>query len=306
MTLRKAYRSFVEEALGRGGEFSDVVLAGDCAPPLWPGQRPYVPGVGEQGLVLMAAGMAYGGRRVVLSGATSFLLGRAYEQIRSAIALTALPVCIVGYDSGFSAGYEGAARQMLEDVALMRLLPGITLLVPSDRDASIALLREALRRRRPAFLRFAEERNAALGKEQEPLCFTGARTLRPGGDITICACGIMVKEALKAADILAQQGLHAEVIECCCVNPLPGRSILSSLQKTGCCVVAEEHFLAGGLFESVTALAAQEYPVPVLPVTASGGFGQSGSTQHLRDYYGLTATQVVSAAVQAWARRRVG
>ena len=119
----------MEEALGHGGEFADVALVGDCAP-LWAGQRPYVPGVGEQGLVLMAAGMAYGGRRVVLSGATSFLLGRAYEQIRSAIALTALPVCIVGYDSGFSAGYEGAARQMLEDVALMRLLPGITLFVP--------------------------------------------------------------------------------------------------------------------------------------------------------------------------------
>ena len=302
--LADIYQSFLSRALGQDQEFSDVMLLGEGAPPLWPDQTPCPPGRGEQGLTLMAAGMAYGGRRVVLAGATSLLLGRAYEQIRSTIALSALPVCLVGCDSGFSAGYGGAARQMFEDIALMRSLPGMTLLVPSDWSASVILLREAVRRRRPGFMRLAANQVTHLEDEDARMRLSGVRTLRTGEDITLCACGIMVGEALKAADILAQQDIHAEVIDCYCLSPFPARPILSSLQKTGCCVTAEEHFLAGGLFEAVAGLSAQEYPAPVQPVAVNGGFGQSGITPDLKEYYGLTASRIVSAAVLAWTRRR--
>ena len=132
----------------------------------------------------------------------------------------------------------------------------------------------------------------------------GMRVLRRGADITLCACGIMVHEALRAADILARQDIGAEVIDCYSLAPFPARQLLSSIQRTGCCVTAEKHFLPGGLFEMVAGLAAREYPVPVQPVVVEIGFGQSGAPQDLKEYYGLTAAQIVSAAVLAWTRRR--
>ncbi|RRD65828.1 transketolase family protein [Fretibacterium sp. OH1220_COT-178] len=262
------------------------------------------PGAAEQSLVLMAAGMACGGKRVVVSACSSLLIGRAYEQIRSAIALPSLPVCLVGRDSGFGAGYAGGARQMFEDVALMRSLPNMKLLVPADGRSAVTLLREAVRQGGPSYVRLGAEGGEPCSAEEPRLRLGGMRVLRQGTDITLCAYGIMVGEALRAADVLAQQEIQAEVIDCYSLAPFPARPLLSSLQRTGCCVTAEEHFLPGGLFETVAGLAAREYPVPVQPVAVRSGFGQSGAPQDLKGYYGLTAAQIVSAAVLAWTRRR--
>ena len=295
---------------GRGEEFSGLVVLGEGASAPDAG-LPHAAGLAEQGLVLAAAGMACGGRKVVVASCASFLAGRAYDQIRSAVALPSLPVCLVGCDAGFGSGYTGGARQMFEDIALMRSLPNMKVLVPSDVDSAAALLREAVGRGGPAYVRLgsvvsgSERTSPNVSSEEDVrMRLGGMRVLRRGADITLCACGIMVQEALRAADILAQQDIGAEVIDCYSLAPFPARQLLSSIQRTGCCVTAEEHFLPGGLFEMVAGLAAREYPVPVQPVAVEIGFGQSGAPQDLKEYYGLTAAQIVSAAVLAWTRRR--
>jgi transketolase len=195
--------------------------------------------------------------------------------------------------------------QMLEDIALIRALPNVALLVPSDYVSARALLRETVILEGPSYTR--------LGRPEQPLIYKpedsdfrigGGRILKEGSQVTICACGIMVNEALKAAEVLRQQEIDAEVVDCYCLHPFPARLVLSSLQRTGCCVTAEEHFLPGGLFEIVAGLAVQEYPVPVQAVGVKTGFGQSGSAEELKEYYGLTADHIVSAAVLAWTMRR--
>ena len=295
---------------GRGEEFPGLVVLGEGVSDPVAG-RPHASRLAEQGLVLTAAGMAFGGRRVVVASCASFLAGRAYDQIRSAVALPSLSVCLVGCDAGFGSGYTGGARQMFEDIALMRSLPNMKVLVPSDVRSTVALLREAVGRGGPAYVRLGgvvpgtEEASPHLPPEEDArMRLGGMRVLRRGADITLCACGIMVQEALRAADILAQQDIGAEVIDCYSLAPFPARPLLSSIQRTGCCVTAEEHFLPGGLFETVAGLAAREYPIPVQPVAVEIGFGQSGAPQDLKEYYGLTAAQIVSAAVLAWTRRR--
>lgn len=295
---------------GRGEEFPGLVVLGEGVSDPVAG-RPHASRLAEQGLVLTAAGMAFGGRRVVVASCASFLAGRAYDQIRSAVALPSLSVCLVGCDAGFGSGYAGGARQMFEDIALMRSLPNMKVLVPSDVRSTVALLREAVGRGGPAYVRLGgvvpgtEEASPHLPPEEDArMRLGGMRVLRRGADITLCACGIMVQEALRAADILAQQDIEAEVIDCYSLAPFPARPLLSSIQRTGCCVTAEEHFLTGGLFETVAGLAAREYPIPVQPVAVEIGFGQSGAPQDLKEYYGLTAAQIVSAAVLAWTRRR--
>jgi transketolase len=259
----------------------------------------------EQNMVLTAAGMALAGRCVYAGAYSSFLVGRAYEQIRSSVALPKLSVHFASFHAGLTAGEEGATRQMLEDISLTRNFPGMAIFMPSDYTSARALLCKAADLEGPSYTR--------LGRSERPLIYApgdssfrvgGGRILREGDQITLCACGIMVKEALKAAEVLDQQDISAEVIDCYCLSPFPARLVLASLQRTGCCATAEEHFLPGGLFEIVAGLAAREYPVPVQPVGVKSGFGQSGSTEDLREYYGLTAAQIVSAAVLAWTMRR--
>ncbi|MDR1979382.1 MAG: transketolase [Synergistaceae bacterium] len=262
-------------------------------------------GAAEQNLVLTAAGMSIAGLCVYASACSSFLAGRAYEQIRSAVALPGLPVHLAGSHAGVTVGEDGATYQMLEDIALMRALHNMTILVPSDYTSAYALFRRVANMKGPSYTRLArQEQPSIYGPEDMDFRIGGGRILREGNQITICACGIMVGEALKAAEVLDQQDIGAEVIDCYCLRPFPVRLVSSSLQRTGCCVTAEEHFLPGGLFELVAGLAAREYPVPVQPVGVKIGFGQSGSAEDLKEYYGLTADQIVSAAVLAWTMRR--
>jgi transketolase len=262
-------------------------------------------GVSEQNLVLTAAGMAAAGRCVYAGAYSAFLVGRAYEQIRSAVALPGLRVHLVGSHAGVTVGEDGAMYQMLEDVALMRALPNMALLVPSDYVSARALLHKAAALKGPSYTRLSRpEQPLIYESEDTDFRIGGGRILKEGSKITICACGIMVNEALKAAKILRQQDIDAEIVDCYCLHPFPSRLVLSSLQRTGCCVTAEEHFLPGGLFEIVAGLAAQEYPVSVQAVGVKTGFGQSGSAEELKEYYGLTAEHIVSAAVLAWTMRR--
>ncbi|MGI6783887.1 MAG: transketolase family protein [Aminivibrio sp.] len=285
-----------------GGEGSDAGSA--LFREAWPG-KVFNLGAAEQDMILTAAGLALGGKNVCVSSNSSFLVGRGYEQIRSAIAIPGLPVKIAGTRCGVTVGEDGASRQMLEDLALMRAFPNMAILAPADYASAMAALTNAFSFNGPVYIR--------LGRGAAPQIYEdgdknfrpgGGRSLREGSEVTLCCCGIMVAEALKAAEVLAKQGIGAEVIDCYSVAPLPSQLILDSVHRTGCCVVAEEHFARGGLGEGVAALVSAAYPVPVKQVAIFDKFGQSGSPAELQEYYGLTASQIVSAAASAWTMRR--
>ena len=194
---------------------------------------------------------------------------------------------------------------MLEDLALMRVLPNMTVLVPADYTSALALLTGAADATNPVYIRLGRTAVPDVYDDGDDDFAPGAgRVLREGDDVTICCCGIMVSEALRAAAVLAKQNIRAEVIDCYSVSPLPARVILNSVHRTGCCVAAEEHFARGGLGEAVAALTASFYPVPMKQVAVFDKFGQSGTFEELRGYYGLTASQIVGAAVQVLTMRR--
>lgn len=260
---------------------------------------------GEQDMILTAAGLAVEGMHVFVSASASFLVGRGYEQIRSAVAIPGLPVKMAGTHCGITVGEDGASLQMLEDLAIMRAFPNMSVFVPADFASAGGILRAAAALRSPAYVRVGEMPVPDVYAEGDR-GFTpgGGRVLREGAGVTVCCCGIMVAEALKAAEVLARQDISAEVIDCYSVSPLPSQIILDSVHRTGCCVTAEEHFVRGGLGEAVSGLTGTSYPVPVKQVAVFDKFGQSGSPQELQEYYGLTASQIVSAAMQAWIMRR--
>ena len=259
----------------------------------------------EDDLVSTAAGLSLAGSRVVVASTASFLVGRAYDRIRNVVALPGLPLCLAGSGSGFSLGDEGAPFQMLEDLALMRALPAMTVIAPSDGPSARRLTVEACRGDGPVYLRLGDHRRPSLyGEDDEDFALGEGRLLRQGDEVTICACGVMVHEAMRAAEILAQQRLSPEVIDCYSVKPLPERLLLASIRRTGCCVIAEEHGAVGGLCGAVAERVSQSCPVPLRFVTAGERFGQSGTTANLQEYYGLTYKEIVGAAAQAWAMRR--
>ncbi|SRR6056297_141273 len=262
-------------------------------------------GVAEQELVAVSSGLSQTGRKVFASSISSFLTGRAYDQIRTLISLPELPVTLVGSHGGVTVGPDGATHQMLEDIALMRALPNISVLVPSDYWSAYHLIRSTVSSNAPSYVRLCRSNLPTVYTASDTDLVPGSgRMLVEGGGVTICACGIMVHEALKAAEILSQQDLSAEVIDCYSVNPLPYQVILASVRRTGCCVVAEEHSSRGGLGEAIASLVAGKYPVPVKFVSVENRFGQSGTPEELQEFYGLTGNQVVSASVQAWTMRR--
>ncbi len=262
-------------------------------------------GVAEQELVMVATGLAQTGRRVFASCLSSFLVGRAYDQIRNLVCLSQLPVTLVGSHGGISVGPDGATHQMVEDISLMRSLPNMAVLVPSDYWSTRHLVRSSWERKAPSYIRLSRCDVPDIYTETDSDIIPGSgRMLAEGEGVTICACGIMVKEAVKAASILYQQDIAAEVIDCYSVNPLPVQVILASARRTGCCVVAEEHSSRGGLGEAVASLICSNYPIPVKFVSLENEFGQSGTPEELMEYYGLTANQIVSSVMQAWTMRR--
>lgn len=262
-------------------------------------------GMADLDLVSTAAGMASAGKRPWIFSTASRLVGRAYDALRTTVALPRLPVKVVTFYGGVSAGEDGAVSQILEDVALMRSLPGMSVWIPCDRSSALSIFREVASEEGPSYVRLsAMDMPDIYGGDLEPEVCGGAVSLRSGDGVTICACGIMVHEAMKAASILAQQDIIAEVLDCRSIAPLPERSILDSVHTTGCCVVVEEHSARGGLGEAVAALLCKNYPVPSRFVSIDDRGGQSGSPRELLEYYGLTYQQIVGAAVEAWTMRR--
>ena len=262
-------------------------------------------GYSERDTVLLAAGLSLSGRNVFVSSQSAFLVPRAYDAIRTAVAIPSLPVRFLLTQSGLAGGADGAALQIIEDVAFLRALPNVSILVPSDSSSTEKLIEGSSAFRGPVFLRLSSlplpELERPSGLDFHP---GGASMLREGDGVTLCACGTMVHEALRASAILSQQGIEAEVVDCYSIKPLPSQVITASVRRTGCCVVAEEHNASGGLGGAVAELLCQSSPVPIKFVSVQDRFGQSGGAEELLEYYGLSFKEILSAVSQAWTLRR--
>lgn len=260
-------------------------------------------GVAEQNLVTVAAGLAHMGKVPFVSSYAAFSPGRNYEQIRTTIALNDRNVKIVGSHGGVSVGPDGATHQMLEDVAMMRVLPNMRVVVPADSieaaKATMGLAKEI----QPAYLRLGREKSPIITTAATPFSLDKAQVLAAGKDVTLVACGIMVYEALVAAKELAGEGIEAEVINAAIIKPLDEDTILTSAHKTGAVVTCEEHQINGGLGGAVAEVLGENFPVPMERIGLRDRFGESGSPDELLAHFGLKSANIVKAAKKVIKRK---
>lgn len=253
-------------------------------------------GVAEQNLVTVAAGLAAVGKVPFASSYAAFSPGRNWEQIRTTIALADNNVKVVGSHAGVSVGPDGATHQMLEDIALMRVLPNMQVIVPADsveaEKATLALAASP----KPAYLRLAREKSPIITTAQTPFSLGKAQVFREGEDLTIIACGTMVYQSLTAAEALSKKGIEAEVINCAVIKPLDTVTILKSIRKTGRVITAEEAQINGGLGGAIAELTAEQHPVPLHRIGIRDRFGESGEPDQLLEHFGLTAPHIAKAA----------
>jgi transketolase len=253
-------------------------------------------GIAEQNLVTVASGMAAMGKVPFTSSYAAFSPGRNWEQIRTTICLNNQPVKIVGSHAGLYTGPDGATHQILEDVALMRVLPNMVVLVPGDsveaEKATLALAHD----NRPGYLRLARDNSAVMTTPDTPFEIGRAYVFSPGQDVTIIANGTMTSVALEAAEKMFHDGIDAEVIHCPTVKPLDAATILTSVKKTGKVITIEEGQIAGGLGGAVAELLSEHLPVPVIRMGVKDVFGQSGTPTELLEHYGLTAKHLIIQA----------
>lgn len=253
-------------------------------------------GVAEQNLVTMASGMAAMGKIPFVSSYAAFSPGRNWEQIRTTICLNDRPVKIVGSHAGVSVGPDGATHQMLEDIALMRVLPNMVVIVPGDsieaEKATIALAAD----KRPGYLRLAREASPIITTEKTPFEIGKAYVYAEGKDITLVSTGIMTAQAMIAAETLFKDGIDAEVVHVPTIKPLDHETILKSAKKTGCVITIEEAQIAGGLGGAVAELLSEELPTPMKRIGMQDRFGESGKPDELLKHFGLTAHHIALAA----------
>ena len=260
-------------------------------------------GIAEQNMIDIAAGLAATGHIAYTGSFAVFGTGRAYDQIRNTVAYSGLNVKICPTHAGISVGPDGGSHQMLEDVALMRELPGMKVLVPADYAAARAALKLAAATPGPVYVRMGRASVPCVYADDVELEVGKAYVVREGADATIIANGVEINEALKAADVLAVEGVSVEVIDAFSVKPLDTDTILASLAKTRCGVVAEEHSIYGGLCSAVAEACAQHAPAPLEFMAMRDRFGKSGEFGELLGYFGLDAASIVEAVKNAIRRR---
>ena len=252
-------------------------------------------GIAEQNLYGTACGLALSGKTVCASTFAMFAAGRAFEIIRNSIGYTHANVKVCATHAGITVGEDGASHQTFEDIALMRTIPGMTVVNPSDGVSAMKLLRQVVDFEGPAYVR--------LGRAAVPVCYDEAdeivlgkgNQLRDGKDVTIIATGIMVNEALMAADQLAAEGIDARVIDMHTIKPLDEDIIVKAASETGAIVTAEEHSVIGGLGSAVAEVVVKKCPVKMAMVGQQDTFGESGKPDELKKKYGMTADDIVKA-----------
>lgn len=257
-------------------------------------------GIAESNMIGIAAGLATEGFTVFASSFAMFAAGRAFEQIRNSVGYTHLNVKIGATHAGISVGEDGASHQCCEDIALMRSIPGMTIINPADDIETKHAVFAAAEYDGPVYLRFGRLAVPTIYDENSYKFEIGKGIeLRDGTDVTIAATGLMVKEALDAADILKNEGISAKVINIHTIKPIDRNIIINAAKKTGCVVTAEEHSVIGGLGSAVCEVLSESCPVPVVRVGVNDEFGQSGNAVELLKLYGLDSENIAAKAKQA-------
>ncbi len=259
-------------------------------------------GIAEQNMIATAAGLAAGGKTPFASSFAVFATGRAYDQVRNSVCYPNLGVKIAATHAGVTVGPDGGSHQMVEDIALMRVLPNMQVLVPADFTSACAAIRLASTTPGPFYVRLGRPAVPALYDAGFEFATGRAYVLREGSDVTLAACGMMVSRALQAAELLAAEGISAEVIDVMSLKPLDDATILSSARKTGAAVTCEEHSVIGGLGSAIASLLALESPTPMEIVGVRDVFGTSGEADELLTYFGLTGQEIADAARRTIAR----
>ncbi len=259
-------------------------------------------GIAEANMIGVAAGLTIGGKIPYTTTFANFSTGRVYDQIRQSVAYSGKNVKICASHAGLTLGEDGATHQILEDIGLMKMLPGMTVIVPADYNQTKAATKAIAEYEGPVYLRFGRpvwpiftnESDFVIGKAQK---------LSDGKDVSIFACGHLVWKAIEAGRILEEKGISVEVINIHTIKPLDVDAIIASISKTKCAVTCEEHNIIGGLGDSVAQVAAKNLPIPIEYVGTNDTFGESGKPSELLTKYGLDAPNIVEAVEKVIARK---
>lgn len=260
-------------------------------------------GIAEANMIGIAAGLTIGGKIPFTGTFANFSTGRVYDQIRQSVAYADKNVKICASHAGLTLGEDGATHQILEDIGLMKMLPGMTVINTCDFNQTKAATLAIADHHGPVYLRFGRPVVPNFMPADEAFVIGKAIVLQEGTDVTIVATGHLVWEALVAAEALAEKGISAEVINIHTIKPLDEAAILKSVQKTGCIVTAEEHNIMGGLGESVSSCLVQNHLVPQEFVAVNDSFGESGTPEQLMEKYGLNSAAIVEKAEKVMARK---
>ncbi len=263
-------------------------------------------GIAEGNMMTVAAGLAAAGKKAFANSFAIFASGRAFEQVRNSVAYPHLNVTVVGSHGGLSVGEDGATHQACEDLAVMRAIPGMVVCCPCDGTEMKAAVKALMDYDGPAYLRLGRSAVEDLTGDLPGYSFQLGKgvTLREGGDVTIIAVGLMVQEAMKAAETLAAEGIQARVIDMHTIKPLDEELVLKAAQETGCIVTTEEHNIVGGLGSAVAEYLSGVCPVPVVRHGVEDVFGRSGKAAEVLAAYGLTADGIVAKVKAALALKK--
>lgn len=261
-------------------------------------------GIAEANMIGVAAGLTIGGKIPFTTTFANFSTSRVYDQIRQSVAYSNKNVKICASHAGLTLGEDGATHQVLEDIGMMRMLPGMAVIVPCDYNQTKAATIAIADYKGPVYLRFGRPKWPNFTPEDQKFELGKAQILAEGTDVTIIACGHLVWIAVEAAKALAEKGISVELINMHTIKPLDEQAIINSVKKTGCVVTAEEHQINGGLGDAVANVTSRNYPVPHEYVAVNDTFGESGKPVELLNKYGLTKDNVMAAAEKAIKRKK--
>jgi transketolase len=261
-------------------------------------------GIAEANMIGIAAGLTIGGKIPFTTTFANFSTGRVYDQIRQSVAYSGKNVKICASHAGLTLGEDGATHQILEDIGLMKMLPGMTVIVPCDYNQTKAATIAIADYEGPVYLRFGRPVWPIFTNADEPFVVGKAQQFSEGSDVSIFACGHLVWKAIEAGRILKEKGIDAEIINIHTIKPLDTDAVIASISKTGCAVTAEEHNVLGGLGDSIAQTAAKSFPIPIEMIGTQDTFGESGKPTELLKKYGLDTEFIVAAAEKAMARKK--
>jgi len=266
-------------------------------------ERFFQVGISEANMMSIAAGMTIGGKIPFTGTFANFSTSRVYDQIRQSIAYSNKNVKICASHAGLTLGEDGATHQVLEDIGMMKMLPGMVVINPCDYNQTKAATIAIAKHEGPVYLRFGRPKMPVFTPEDQEFKIGEAVMLNGGTDVTIVATGHLVWEAIEAGHILSEMGINAEVINIHTIKPLDASTILKSVEKTGCIVTAEEHQMNGGLGDSIAQLLALKRPSPIEMVAVKDSFGESGKPSDLMEKYGLTRFDIVESVKKVLVRK---